>query len=129
MERDGIGNVLETLVDRWYTDAFAEANPNVVRARLDQVMSTNPEVFLNVFRIYAETEMAPWLKEVNTPSLVLTGELDGGCNPRLNTFIDSQLPNSELVILNGLKHAILAEAPGRVAAEVGRFISAQTPDV
>lgn len=129
MERDGIGNVLETLVDRWYTDAFAEANPNVVRARLDQVMSTNPEVFLNVFRIYAETEMAPWLKEVNTPSLVLTGELDGGCNPRLNTFIDSQLPNSELVILNGLKHAILAEAPDRVAAEVGRFISAQTPDV
>lgn len=123
MEREGIGNVLETLVDRWYTDRFAKANPDVVRARLDQVLSTDPAVFLNVFRIYAETEMAPWLHEVSARSLVLTGELDGGCNPRLNAFIDSQLPNSKLVILDGVKHAILAEAHDRVAAEVHRFIS------
>jgi 3-oxoadipate enol-lactonase len=127
MEREGIGNVLETLVDRWYTDDFARNNPDVVEARLKQVIGTNPDVFLNVFHIYAETEMAPWLHEVPTPSLVLTGELDGGCNPRLNEFIHSRLPDSELVILEGLKHAILAEAPDKVAAEIYRFINSRKP--
>ncbi|WP_204352893.1 alpha/beta fold hydrolase [Salinicola peritrichatus] len=123
MEREGIPNILNTLVNRWYTDEFAQANPDIVTARLNQITSMSANVFLNVFHIYAETEMAPWLHEVAVPSLVLTGELDGGCNPRLNRYIDSQLPDSELVILEGLKHSILMEAPHRVASELRRFIT------
>ena len=59
---------------------------------------------------------------VAAPSLVLTGELDGGCNPRLNKQIAEALPNSELVILDGLKHAILIEATERVAPPVKAFL-------
>ena len=54
--------------------------------------------------------------------LVLTGELDGGCNPRLNRFIAATLPDSELVVLDGLKHSILIEAPERVAPAVWDFL-------
>ena len=82
-------------------------------------------VFMNVFHIYAETEMAPWLDQITVPSLVLTGELDGGCNPRLNRLIADKLPNSELVILDNLKHSILIEGPERVAAPVKDFLMRQ----
>ena len=115
MEEKGIPQVLETLTARWFTDDFIASNPDVVRRRLDQVIATDPEVFLNVFRIYAGTEMAPWLHKVQAPALVLTGENDGGCNPRLNKLIDAALPNSELVILLDLKHSILLEAGDVVA--------------
>ncbi|MEO3416224.1 alpha/beta hydrolase [Roseovarius sp. CAU 1744] len=128
MEEKGIGEVLGTLANRWYTDAFIAANPEVVEARMRQVTGMSAEVFLNVFHIYAETEMAPWLQQVPVPCLVLTGELDGGCNPRLNRFIDAQLPDSRLVILDGLKHAILAEAPDQVARELrGFFLDVAQP--
>ncbi len=126
MERDGIPNILSTLVDRWYTDDFAAQNPDIVQARLNQITGMSAEVFLNVFHIYAETEMAPWLHEISAPSLVLTGELDGGCNPRLNKFIHDTLPDSELVILEGLKHSILMEAPEMVAVHMDRFIQAHS---
>ena len=86
------------------------------------MLETPAHVFLSVFHIYAETEMAPWLHEVACPCLVLTGELDGGCNPRLNRFIADTLPDSELVILDGLKHSILIEAPERVASPVRDFL-------
>ena len=125
MEARGIRQVLDTLVERWFTDGFLEARPDAVRARLEQVVETPAEVFLSVFRIYAETEMAPWLNQVAAPSLVLTGELDGGCNPRLNRFIAEELPDSELVILPGLKHSILIEAPELVAAAVLEFLKRQ----
>jgi pimeloyl-ACP methyl ester carboxylesterase len=88
-------------------------------------MATPPQVFLNVFDIYAETEMGPWLHEVAAPSQVLTGELDGGCNPRLNRLIAAALPDSELVVLDGLKHAIFIEATDRVLPEVRRFLLAR----
>jgi pimeloyl-ACP methyl ester carboxylesterase len=122
MEDRGIPNVLETLTDRWFTDAFIAVNPDIIRARLDQVIATDADVFLNVFRIYANVEMMPWLHEVDCPCLVLTGENDGGCNPRLNKGIDAALPNSELVILSDYKHSILVEAPQDVAHNTIRFI-------
>jgi 3-oxoadipate enol-lactonase len=115
MQEKGIAQVLETLTARWFTDEFIARHPDLVERRLKQVIDTNPDVFMNVFRIYAGTEMAPWLHEVTAPSLVLTGENDGGCNPRLNRLSDAALPDSELVILPHYKHSILAEAADDVS--------------
>lgn len=122
MREKGIPQVLDTLTARWFTDDFAAARPDVIEWRKKQVVDTDGDVFLNVFDIYAETEMSPWLHEVTAPSLVLTGELDGGCNPRLNRQIAEALPNSELVILDGLKHAILIEATDRVVPPMKAFL-------
>ena len=122
MEKDGIEKTLITLTNRWFTDDFIKNNSDLVQQRLKQVVNTDPKVFLNVFRIYAKTEMAPWLEKITAPSLILTGELDSGCNPRLNRLIAEKLPNSKLVILDNLKHSILLEAPERVAEQVKKFL-------
>ena len=125
MRDKGIGPVLDTLTARWFTDAFCAARPDVIEWRKKQVMDTQAEVFLNVFDIYAETEMAPWLHQVKAPCQIITGELDGGCNPRLNKLIHEALPGSELVILDGLKHAIFIEASEVVLPYVRRFLLAR----
>ena len=122
MEEEGVEARLDTLVERWYTDAFIKACPDAIETRKRQVLDTPEHVFLSVFHLYAETEMAPWLHEVTCPCLVLTGELDAGCSPRLNRFIAETLPDSELIILDGLKHSILIEAPERVAPPVRDFL-------
>ena len=122
MRDEGIDNVLTTLVNRWYTDEFAAANPAIIDHRIEQVNTTPPDVFLSVFDVYAETEMAPWLHEVGVPCLVLTGENDPGCSPRLNEFIHAQLPDSELVILPEVRHSILIECPDQVAAPLLDFL-------
>ena len=122
MQEKGIAQVLETLTARWFTADFIARHPDLVERRLKQVIDTSPDIFMNVFRIYAGTEMAPWLHEVTAPSLVLTGENDGGCNPRLNRLIDAALPNSELVILPRYKHSILVEAADEVSAHLIRFM-------
>ena len=122
MRAEGVGPTLGTLLDRWYTDEFIEKRPDAIQNRIDQVLGTPEEVFLSVFDVYAGTEMAPWLQEVTCPCLVMTGEFDGGCNPRLNRFIANELPDAELVILDDLKHSILIEAPDRVVAPVKDFL-------
>ena len=123
MEDKGTPQILPTLTDRWFTDEFIAQHGDVVERRLQQVIGTDPDVFMNVFRIYAGTEMAPWLHEVMAPSLVLTGENDGGCNPRLNRQIEAALPDSDLVIMEGYKHSLLLEAGDQVARHLHAFIS------
>ena len=123
MRERGIAPVLETLKERWFTPEFMARRPDVIERRMQQVIDTNPDVFLSVFDIYAETEMAPWLNEITAPALVLTGENDGGCNPRLNRAIAAALPRSTLAILPVLRHAILLEAPEQVAAPFLAFLN------
>ena len=60
MREKGIGPILSTLTERWFTDKFINERFADVQFRLQQVLETDSEVFLDVFRIYAETEMSPW---------------------------------------------------------------------
>ena len=126
MQEKGIGPVLNTLTERWFTDQFINDRLADVEFRLEQVLETDPEVFLDVFRIYAETEMSPWLNKIKHPSLVLTGEYDGGCSPRLNHLIADSLSNSELCILKNYKHSLLIEAPHEVGEKVREFLLNQS---
>ena len=122
MQTRGVEAVVGALVERWYTAGFIAARPDAVQARIRQVLDTPQEIFLSVFKIYAETEMMPWLGDITCPCLVLSGALDGACNPRLNTAMAAQLPNVELVILDDLKHSILIEAPERVLEPLKEFL-------
>lgn len=122
MRTQSVPEILATLANRWFTDSFIAHNPDVVEARMEQVIGTDTQVFLNVFDIYAETEMAPWLTEVAAPSLVLTGENDGGCPPRLNEKIADAMPNARLVVLPEVKHSIMLECGDVVAGEMLSFL-------
>ena len=47
--------------------------PEVVDARLHEVITTDSDVFLTAFGINTETEMGPGLHDIIVPSLMLTG--------------------------------------------------------
>jgi pimeloyl-ACP methyl ester carboxylesterase len=126
MREKGIAPILTTLTERWFTDKFTKERFTDVEFRLQQVLETDPEVFLDVFRIYIETEMSPWLNKIKHPCLVLTGENDGGCSPRLNRLIADSLSNSELCILKNYKHSLLIEAPHEVGERVREFLLKQS---
>ena len=126
MQEKGIGPILTTLTERWFTDKFIKERFADVEFRLEQVLETDSEVFLDVFRIYVETEMSSWLNKIKHPSLVLTGENDGGCSPKLNYLIADSLSNSELCILKNYKHSLLIEAPREVGEKVREFLLKQS---
>src|SRR3546814_669957 len=69
MTENGIEASLDMLVARWFSDEFMHRRPDAIALRKQQVIETDPELFLNVFDIYARTEMAPWLAEVTAPAL------------------------------------------------------------
>ena len=122
METEGISKTLLTLTDRWFTNNFIKNNSSIVDRRIKQVIDTNSNVFLNVFRIYAETEMISWLKEINKPCLVITGENDSGSSPKHNKKISSELTNSKLIILPNAKHSILLEKSNETASNILKFL-------
>ena len=119
----GVKKTLESLTSRWFTDEFILKNPDLVLRRLNQVAGTDKDVFINVFKIYAETEMINWLNEIKKPCLLMTGENDGGCSPSHNKKMSNEIENSKLVIIPNVKHSFLIEAPDLVADNLLSFIN------
>jgi 3-oxoadipate enol-lactonase len=122
IDAEGTPGVVDTLLDRWFTDQFRRDRPDIVGARKEHVLSIDPRVYRETYRVFATTEMGPWLSEIDASTLVMTGELDPGCGPALNEKMAAALPRSELVILPALKHSVLVEAPGPVADVLLRFL-------
>ena len=117
----GIDEVLPRLIIRWFTDNFIAKNPDVISKRIDQVKKTDIETFLRVFWIYATCTMEEWLREINTPALVMTGENDLACNPDLNKKIAATL-NAKLEILKDLRHTITLESGELVGKKIRDFL-------
>ncbi len=118
----GVEQTLKNLTNRWFTDNFIEKNPDLVSRRLKQVIDTDKDVFINVFKIYAETEMISWLKDIKKPCLFMTGENDGGCTPFHNKKMSNEIKDSKLVIIPDVKHSFLIEAPEQIANNLIEFI-------
>ena len=119
----GIKKTLENLISRWFTDEFISKNPDLVSRRLNQVIETDKDVFINVFKIYAETEMINWLNEIKKPCLLITGENDGGCSPAHNKKMSNEIENSKLVIISKVKHSLLIETPDLIADNLLSFLN------
>ena len=122
LKNKGVEQTLNNLTNRWFTDDFIEKNPDLVARRLKQVIDTDKDVFINVFKIYAETEMISWLKDINKPCLFMTGENDGGCTPFHNKKMSNEIKDSKLVIIPDVKHSFLIEAPEQIANNLIEFI-------
>ena len=122
LKNKGVEQTLKNLTNRWFTDNFIETNPDLVSRRLKQVIDTDKDVFINVFKIYAETEMISWLKEINKPCLFMTGENDSGCTPTHNKKMSNEIKDSKLVIIPKVKHSFLIEAPEQITNNLIEFI-------
>jgi pimeloyl-ACP methyl ester carboxylesterase len=125
MRTEGLGAVLETLKERWFTPEFAARQPDAIERRMQQLRAMDPQVYIATFSVYAESETGAWLPSMQQPTLLLTGECDLTCGPRPNRAMAAALPHAELQILPHLRHSILMEAPDQVAPPLLAFLQRQ----
>ena len=67
------------------------------------------------------------LGEIGSPALVIAGELDGETPVAYSRILADGLPRAELVVLAGVGHLAVTEAPGAVNRLVRDFLSAVQP--
>ena len=61
------------------------------------------------------------LSRIQAPTLVMTGEHDQGSSPRMARLIHERVQDSRLRILEGLRHNVIAEAPGLITEAILDF--------
>lgn len=116
------GDHFRASLDRWFTDAFRAANPDLLAAYAARNQANDPACHAAAYRVLALTDLADRLPEITAETLVMTGEHDQGSNPRMARLMHERIPGSVLRILPVLRHSILIEAPDVVAGILADFL-------
>ena len=129
----GPGCLVAPAMERWLNPAFQAGQPATVERVRQRLEANDPSAFLAAYRVFADAdeEMSVFLREkgldpdatVASPLLVMTAEDDPGSTPAMARRLAADHPGAECVILPGLRHLALVEAPEAVLRPLVRFLS------
>jgi pimeloyl-ACP methyl ester carboxylesterase len=121
-ERDGMVAVVEATVPRWFTPAFAIANPDEVAATRATVLATDPVQFARASRANAARDCVDGLAAIDCPVLFVGG-LDDPADPeRALAIYRREIRDLTVELLPGASHLVPVELPERFATIVATFL-------
>ena len=112
-EAAGPGVTVEAALKRWFTAEFHAANPEVINDVRCWVLANDPEIYPSIYQVLVDgvDELVAPSPSIDMPAPVLTGDKDYGNNPAMGVAIAAEIAGASLVILPGLRHMAMLEAP------------------
>jgi 3-oxoadipate enol-lactonase len=115
---EGTGALASTVVSRWFTPAFAAANPDVV-ARCEATLAGLDDAgYAACCEVIADMDIRADLPRIAAPALVLSGAQDLAAPPEHQRAIADGIPGAELLTLDPAAHIVAIERPLEVTGAV-----------
>jgi pimeloyl-ACP methyl ester carboxylesterase len=128
IERGGIDETLvAAMLGRWFTPAFAAAQPQAVDRVRRGVLAYSPAVLAARSRANAERDFTGRLARIRCPVLFVAGAEDPMGPASHAAVYAAALPHVEIRIIAGSSHLLPVQAPRDLAAAVLDFIATHSP--
>jgi 3-oxoadipate enol-lactonase len=110
--------VVDGVLGRWFTPAFATAHPDVVARFRAAFCAVNREGYAGCCDALAEWDATPHLRRVFAPTLVLSAADDTVAPPDQGQLLADGIPDARLVVLEDCAHLASANQPAAFAEAV-----------
>jgi 3-carboxy-cis,cis-muconate cycloisomerase/3-oxoadipate enol-lactonase len=114
VRRQGTGAVADAVVGRWFTPAFAAAQPALVARMREMIAATPPEGYAACCEAVGRTDLRPFLKGIEAPTLVIAGAQDPAVPGERTQDLADGIPNCRIEILDPAAHLASVEQADRV---------------
>lgn len=120
----GPSATVEAALSRWFTEGFRAANPATMDLVRRWIIANRREIYAPIYKVLADgvTELVSPTPPIAVPALVMTADEDFGNSPDMSRAIAAEIPGARLVILPGLRHMAMAEAPDLFNAPLRSFL-------
>jgi 3-oxoadipate enol-lactonase len=120
----GMSAVAETVIERWFTLGFRQANPETINRIRDMVLGTPPEGYAACAAAIRDMDQRQSLAQIKTPTLVIVGTQDPAAPPEHGRFIADRIPGARLLELETAHLSNIAAAPAFTKAVLD-FLTAE----
>lgn len=90
---------------------------------LQHMARLDPRVFFSLAKGIRDHDASDLLPRIEVPVLVVAGDKDFFCPPRVASEMATMIPDAELLVIPGGSHAALIEQPSLVERRLLRFLS------
>lgn len=122
LKQHGTAGIAEANRERWFTDEFRRAHPEIVERRVEQVKACDAASYLHAFTVFCTTDFADRLGDIPVPTLIIAGEHDVAATPRMARLMAERIADAEAHVLPRLRHSLLIEAGEQVTKLLERFL-------
>ena len=112
----GTGVIARQVVGRWFTPAFAAAEPDVIAAFEAGLTATQPDGYAGCCEAIAAMDLRPRLAAITAPTLVIAGAEDPATPPWHGAVIAAGIPGARLKVIREAAHLANVSQAGEVSA-------------
>jgi 3-oxoadipate enol-lactonase len=103
---------------RWVSDAFREAHPQLMRAKLDVFLANDIDCYMATCEMLGDADLRHYQPSMRMPTSVIVGEQDYAAPIAMSAQIHAAMPNATLLVLPGVRHLTPIECPAVIAEEI-----------
>lgn len=117
-------STVEAALERWFTEPFRATNPEMMDTVRGWVTANQKSVYHTIYHVLATgiDEIVAPDPAITCPVLIITGDEDYGNGPEMTHAIAAEISGAKALVLEGLRHMALAEAPVTVNTPIRRFL-------
>jgi 3-oxoadipate enol-lactonase len=108
---EGVASLADGVVARWFTDDFADAEPDTVRRMRDLIASTPAEGYASCCEAVAAWDVVDELGGISTPTLVVSGVEDPATPPECQQVLADGIPGARLESVTDAAHLASFQRP------------------
>ena len=123
VESEGIGSIADMVMQRYFTDAWRDANPQALAGYRQVLVKTAAAGYATACKAVASVDWQDRLSSIAVPTLVIAGADDMGTPVAMAQDIASRVPGAELVVLQEASHLSVVEQPAAFANAVTAFLA------
>jgi 3-oxoadipate enol-lactonase len=110
----GTQAVVDTVLGRWFTPAFAAEHPGTIAAMRADFVATSAEGYAACCGVAERTDLTPCLPFIQAPTLVIAAAQDPAAPPEQGRLIADGIRGARLRLVEGAAHLATIERPDDV---------------
>jgi 3-oxoadipate enol-lactonase len=117
--------VADAVIGRWFTQPFAQANPEVVALHRSMIARTSAEGYAGCCEAIADLDLRAGLVGVTAPTLVIVAAQDPSIPPEHGLAIADAIPGARCEVLDPCAHLSSVERSADVTRLIANHMEAE----
>jgi 3-oxoadipate enol-lactonase len=118
VQEKGLQAIVQGTLERWFTPAFREREPQKVKQIADMFLATKLDGYIGCGQAVRDMDHREMLKSIKAPTMVIAGKQDAGTTPEMGEYIAKNVSGARLTLFDAAHIANIECGPAYTTAAI-----------
>lgn len=119
---DGLGSIVEPVMERWFTPAFRQPGNALYAGARNMMARQSAKGYSGTCAAIRDADFTALAAQISVPVLCVAGDSDGSTPPDLVQALCDLIPGAQFITIDDCGHIPCLEQPASYAAAVSNFL-------